>query len=248
MDAGYVQVYRQLYNQHWWWRTRETAVLGAIREFHEPSPDDCVLDIGCGDGLFFDRLKDFGSVEGIEVDPLAVSETGPYRRQIHVGPFDDSFVTTRRYRLITMLDVLEHLDDPTAAAKLVRTLLTPDGLFVLTVPAFQTLWTGHDTMNQHRTRFTRATLRAVLDAAQLEIVASRYLFHWLAAAKLIIRGLECVRGPDQSPPKLPSPFINRLLGTLTTWELRRGKGLGLPFGSSLLMLARPAGAMGRNSN
>src|SRR5690606_16997046 len=117
-----------------------------------------ILDIGCGDGLLFDRLTHLGPVEGIEPDAALLDPAGPWRSRIHVKPFDRSFRPERSFARILMLDVLEHLDDARSAIEHVHDLLQPGGKFYCTVPAFRSLWTNHDVLNQHVTRFRRKEL------------------------------------------------------------------------------------------
>ena len=77
-----------------------------------------ILDIGCGDGLFFDRLLKFGEVEGVEPVGELVNPTGATANRIHVGRFDDRFQpVVNCFELILMLDVLEHLDNPVGAVR-----------------------------------------------------------------------------------------------------------------------------------
>ena len=57
----------------------------------------------------------YGDVEGIEPDAGVVSDESPWRQRIQIRPFDDSFAPGRRYDLIVMLDVLEHIEDPRRA-------------------------------------------------------------------------------------------------------------------------------------
>ena len=68
-----------------------------------------------------------------------VSSDNPHRDRVYIGEFDDRFLPGKRYSLILMLDVLEHLPDPAAALRRVESLLQPDGKFVVTVPAFRAL-------------------------------------------------------------------------------------------------------------
>lgn len=243
MQPDYIAAYRNLYDRHWWWRARERAVLAVLARHHAAWPGDHVLDIGCGDGLFFDRLSAFGAVEGVEPDPLAVSAKGPHRGRIHVRPFDAAFDPGHRFRLIVMLDVLEHLPDADAALRHVHELLAPDGALVVTVPALRWLWTAHDDMNQHVTRYTAAELRTVASEAGLDVVEIHYLFHWMAAAKLAVRLKERLLGAAAGPPRIPPPWLNRLLETVTAVDLRGGRGWGLPFGSSLIAVLRRAAAL-----
>jgi SAM-dependent methyltransferase len=238
MQPEYASAYRELYERHWWWRARERAVLAVLRRRHVARPGDRVLDIGCGDGLFFERLAAFGTVEGVEPDPLAVSANGVHRERIHVRPFDATFDPGHRFRLIVMLDVLEHLDDADGALRHIRRLLAPDGTLVVTVPALRCLWTAHDDMNRHVTRYTAGELRAAAGRADLAVVEMQYLFHWMAAAKLAVRLKERLLGVAPGTPRIPPAWLNRLLETITAVDLRGGRGWGLPFGSSLIAVFR----------
>jgi 2-polyprenyl-3-methyl-5-hydroxy-6-metoxy-1,4-benzoquinol methylase len=99
MDADYGARYRELFKRHWWWRARERVILDALRTHQPRAGWRDVLDVGCGDGLFFDelaRLPGARLVEGVESAPDLVSPDGPHRARIHVTPFDASFDPGRR--------------------------------------------------------------------------------------------------------------------------------------------------------
>src|ERR1051326_7977069 len=164
MDSQYGRHYRDLYQRHWWWRARERLILDVLRAHRPASGWRNVLDVGCGDGLFFDALAQLDGVtlvEGVEPDASLVSRDGPHYDRIHVAPFDARFQPGRRYSLVLMLDVLEHLPDPAAAVSHAISLLEPDGVLLATVPAFMSLWTRHDELNHHYTRYTEQTFRAM---------------------------------------------------------------------------------------
>jgi 2-polyprenyl-3-methyl-5-hydroxy-6-metoxy-1,4-benzoquinol methylase len=239
MDADYGAHYRDLFERHWWWRARERVILAALRA-HEPSRGwSTVLDIGCGDGLFFDalaQLRGVTFVEGVEPAAALVSPDGPHRERIHVVPFDERFDTGRRYSLITMLDVLEHLPDPVAALRHALALLEPDGVFLATVPAFMALWTRHDELNYHYTRYTKESFGALASAAGLRIEDERYFFHWTALAKVATRVAEWAMPGEPRAPAVPAAPINRVLYALSRAEEKVMGGLPLPFGSSLLVV------------
>ena len=239
MDADYGAQYRDLFERHWWWRARERVILDALRT-HEPARGwSTVLDIGCGDGLFFDALAGLRGVtlvEGVEPAAALVSPDGPHRERIHVVPFDERFDTGRRYSLITMLDVLEHLPDPVAALQHALELLAPDGVFLATVPAFRSLWTRHDDLNHHYTRYTKDSFGALARAAGLRIAEERYFFHWTALAKVATRVAEWALPGEPKSPAVPASPVNRTLYALSRAEERVLKGVPLPFGSSLLVV------------
>ena len=100
MDTDYGARYRGLYERHWWWRARERVILDALREHRPPNGGlRAVLDVGCGDGLFFDALlalEGVEIVEGVEPEEALVSANGPHRNRIRVTSFDADFEPGRR--------------------------------------------------------------------------------------------------------------------------------------------------------
>jgi SAM-dependent methyltransferase len=201
-----------------------------------------VLDIGCGGGVFFNALEEFGHVEGVEPDTGLISDDPGIRSRIYAGPFDDAYRPGHTFGLILMLDVLEHLDDPVGALRHVLALLEPGGVILLTVPAFRILWTSHDVLNEHRTRYTKTTLGRVATASGLRFDHMEYFFHWTAAGKLAQHVLEKALRGTPKPAGVPPGAVNTLLYRLSRLEYRASHQLPVPFGSSLLAYGhRPAG-------
>lgn len=245
MDTDYGARYRELFQRHWWWRARERVILDALHAHQPASGWRHVLDVGCGDGLFFDELEKLPgvqSVEGVEPAAALVSSDGPHRTQIHVAPFDESFAPARRYSLVLMLDVLEHLPDPAASLRHALSLLEPDGVFLATVPAFKQLWTRHDDLNHHYTRYDKGSMHALAQSAGLRVDESRYFFHWTAAAKVLTRIKEAVIPGEPASPSVPPAALNRALYALSRLEERLLGRANVPVGSSLLVIGgRPRG-------
>jgi 2-polyprenyl-3-methyl-5-hydroxy-6-metoxy-1,4-benzoquinol methylase len=243
MDSSYGSSYRDLFEHHWWWRARERVILDVLRNHQPVRGWRAVLDVGCGDGLFFDTLAKLNGVtvvEGVESAKELVSPDGPHATRIHITPFDARFQPERRYSLILMLDVIEHLPDPVAAVAHATSLLEPDGVLLATVPAFMTLWTRHDDLNHHYTRYTKRTFRALAAAAGLQIKAARYFFHWLAGAKLAAKLRETLISGQPEVPAIPFAPLNRALYAMSRFEERLVGSLGVPFGSSLLVVGTRA--------
>ena len=146
-----------------------------------------------------------------------------------------------------MLDSLEHIEDDAAAARRAAALLTPGGFFFLTVPALPSLWSVHDEANRHFRRYTRPSLRAVLEGAGLEVETVGSFFGWpvlpMYARKLIGGG----RAPTEAAGDyavLPPPrALNAVLYAATALEQSLAGPYGTPIGSSLFAVARrPAAA------
>jgi SAM-dependent methyltransferase len=238
MDRDYSRRYRELYERHWWWRAREDVILATLDRWKPAGGWDAILDVGCGDGLFFDALEPYGRVEGIEMDPSGIRGDGRWADRIRVAPFDETFQPLRKYALVLMLDVLEHFRDPAAALRRAVDLLEPEGTLILTVPAFPILWTSHDELNHHFARYTRKSLAELAAGARARLVESRYFFRWMAPAKLAVRVKEALTGAAPATPRIPPAWLNRLLYGLSRAEERLLGRLPAPFGASLLAVAR----------
>lgn len=238
MDSAYGQKYRDLYETHWWWRCREQVILAELHRLRPSQSWGRILDVGCGDGLFFPRLSELGEVEGVEPDETLVTAHPAAVPPIYRVAFDDHFQPGKQYGLILMLDVLEHLDEPAKALSRAQQLLKPQGILLLTVPAFQSLWTQHDVLNQHRTRYTIKSFTSMAKGSGLTVLDQRYFFSWLFAAKLAQRGLEKLLKSKPVPPSVPPAWLNRSLERISLLEYRILRLLHPPIGSSLLIIAK----------
>jgi 2-polyprenyl-3-methyl-5-hydroxy-6-metoxy-1,4-benzoquinol methylase len=138
MEADYVRAYPDLYRRHWWWQVRKHIVTEEIRRIVQGGAKPIrILDVGCGAGLFFDVLKTFGDVEGIESDRAAVDSSGPWRSHITLGELDEAYRPKEPFHLILLLDVLEHVSAPESLLRRAARILHPEGRILITVPAFK---------------------------------------------------------------------------------------------------------------
>jgi 2-polyprenyl-3-methyl-5-hydroxy-6-metoxy-1,4-benzoquinol methylase len=236
MDAEYAEAYPTLYENHWWWRVREAILRAKIRAMLDRHPSARILDVGCGAGLFFDVLESFGHVEGIESDPGAIAGAGRRRSRITQGELDASFAPAEPFDLILALDVLEHVARPEAMLRRAWELLKPGGKILITVPAFEWLWTGHDDQNHHLRRYTAPQLQRALRGSGFAAVETRYLFQSLILPKLAVRAMETLTGRRGRVPRIPPPLLN---DACRAWySLEDALAWWLPFGGSVLAEAR----------
>jgi len=236
MDANYGAGYRELFEKHWWWRSRTELIVDQIRKLRPASRAERILDIGCGDALFFDRLAEFGDVEGVEPTAALVNPDNPHRDHVYICPFDEHFQPGKQYSLVLMLDVLEHLTDPVAALQHALRLLAPDGIVIITVPALMALWTNHDVLNHHQTRYSKRSFREVARQSGFRIQEERYFYQWTCPVKLGVRVAEAISRATPQPPKVPARWINEALFHLSRLEQKTLSTLPMPFGSSLMVI------------
>ena len=236
MEADYAAAYANLHRRHWWWRVREDILLTKARQLLRSRDGDIrILDVGCGAGLLFDALDSLGHVEGIESDRIMVEQSGRWRSRIHLGQLD-TYSSDHLFDLILLLDVLEHTERPDLMLQQASQHLKPNGHLVLTVPAFQWLWTSHDDLNHHRKRYTADEVYRLMNEAGLTVIEARYLFQSLTIPKLLIHLKEIVVGRRVTLPRVPPDSLNRML---QRWfHLEDAIAGSLPFGSSVMAVAQ----------
>jgi SAM-dependent methyltransferase len=244
MDEAYRAEYEQLYRAHWWWRAREAILIGVLRR-RQPRPGAAILDVGCGNALSFAALEEFGAVRGIEVDARLLDNSAPVRARISTEPLGSPVYDDPRWRfdVITALDVLEHIDDDRGALASMAGMLNPDGLMLITVPAFELLWDRHDEINHHRRRYTASGLKRCLLGCGVELLELRYLFRGLFIPKLLVRLWNTGRSRKVAQHAIPAPWVNRALERICMLEESILGRVPVPLGTSILAVAqrRPAG-------
>ena len=167
-----------LESQYWWFVGRRAIIERLLQRPHRLtalsgiSPLDGLdlLDIGCGTGANLPMLRRFagpaGRVTGIDFSPLALrfacDHPGLSSARLLQGdamrlPFRDA-----SFDVVTMFDVLEHIPDHCLALQEVLRVLRPGGRYIFSVPAYQHLWSAHDTALHHFRRYEYRDLRALL--------------------------------------------------------------------------------------
>ena len=248
MDEHYGAAYAAVYRGHWWFRARRRVLLAALG----PPPGDAagrrVLDVGCGDGLFFDDLAAYGRVAGIEVEEALLDPDGPHWAAIRTTPLGQDPRDREPHGLVVALDVMEHVEDDSAFAAGLFAATAPGGRLLLTVPAFAALWDRHDEVNHHFRRYTPASLRARLEGAGFVLDACRCVFPSLYAPKRAVAAINRRRRAAASAEidqlAVPPAPLNRLAEAWLVAEDRVQRRLRLNLGSSVLADARrpPSGA------
>lgn len=236
-------LYRQmtiLEEKHWWFLGRRTILDKIIRGLHLPQQAQ-ILDSGCGTGGNLVMLRQHGQVFAMEPNEearamansknVALVRAGRLPEEI---PFDSD-----RFDLITLLDVLEHLEDNVGTLKALSEFLTPSGSVLITVPANQFLWSQHDVVNQHKRRYSLPELRKRVGKAGLNVLFSSYFNMFLLPiiAGVRIYGRLSNRQGDGSDLKLPPAILNSFLNILFSSERFLIGRWALPFGVSAVVIA-----------
>jgi SAM-dependent methyltransferase len=247
MDETLMKATLAVDEHHWWYRGRRRVIRAELDRL--PLPQGArVLDAGCGSGRTLQELVDYGEVCGIELNTDAAElARGRALGDVQVGRLEELPWEDQTFDLITCLDVIEHVPDDTVALAELRRVCRPGGWLLVTVPAYQALWSRHDEANHHYRRYSRAALRAAAASGgwQLERISSfnSLLLAPAAAVRLAQRRLGTRNGYtndlDLGPAWL-NDVLERPLALEASWLAR---GRTLPAGLSLLAVLRrpPAG-------
>jgi SAM-dependent methyltransferase len=154
------------------------SIIACIKELAELGQSPSLLDVGCGLGHLLDVAYDEGfDVEGVEFNPYAVEQTRKkYNFPIYLG--DIAGYSGRQFDVITMFDVVEHLQNPFEAMRKVVTFMKPKGMLVLTTMdcdsvvsrILGTRLEDFRRIREHLFFFTRRSMERVLRQNGLEIV------------------------------------------------------------------------------
>jgi SAM-dependent methyltransferase len=230
---------------HWWFASRRAIVDRIIGRLGLP-PDAAILEPGCGTGGNFPMLARRGQLYAIDADESAIGfaqsrglawvTRGFLPEAI---PFGD-----RRFDLVVMTDVLEHLDDQTGTLRALHARLRPGGWLLMTVPAMAWLWSDHDVTHHHRRRYRASELRALVSACGFDVRYLSYynflLFPVIAGARMWQRvGARDRKGAGRRHDlAMPPAAINSILQRIFSSERYLVGTARIPFGVSLIVLAR----------
>jgi len=200
---------------HWYYRAKAMALLKYLgkRKFSS------ILDVGAGSGYFSQFLLKSGygqnstcvdSNYNEEHVEILEGKRLEYKKSIERSDAD----------LMLLMDVIEHVDDDIGLIQEYSDKLAPGATILITVPAFNFLWSGHDIFLGHKRRYTRSSLIRTVETTGLSIINTSYFFVLvfpLAAAK---------RLSDKFYKTIPecqltrhNPIVNRLLLSLCMCEL-----------------------------
>lgn len=256
----------ELETHYWWFVGRRAIIRQQLQEVCSADlAGKCLelLDIGCGTGANLPMLAQVagqdGFVTALDYSPLALQFAAKELNKQHEAdgsiallrgdatrlPFADN-----RFDVVTMLDVLEHVEDDCAAVSEIYRVLKPGGVFILSVPAYQKLWSAHDEALHHFRRYEYAGLKTVLREGGLQVWRISFAMSIMPPMawfwRRFILPFKPRRARDASRhsegavlPALPD-FANRLLIKYLEVEGAIMRRRPLQFGTSLVAIARKA--------
>jgi SAM-dependent methyltransferase len=242
MELEYELQTHRAEDRHWWYQGRRRVLEQAIARLGLPAQAS-ILDAGCGSGRNMVELAHHGIVTGVELSSTSVQlarerEAG----EVLEGSVMDMPLDDDSFDLTVSLDVIEHLEDDVGALRELRRVTKPGGALLVTVPAYQWLWSGHDEINHHHRRYNRRTLLAAARKAGWQLESSTHFNFLLLPVAILLRGLERFK-PSTTKSSLdlwvpPAPLNWVLRQPLSLEATVIGRGGSIPAGLSLLAVFR----------
>jgi SAM-dependent methyltransferase len=231
----------ELEDRHWWFRARRGVIWSLIARAGLP-PSPRILDAGCGTGRNLLEFGGLGPASGVDAFAQAVDfcrDRG--LEDVRQAPIEELPFDAASFDLLLATDVIEHIDDDTAALRELHRVAARQARLVLTVPAYQWLWSEHDESVHHRRRYTARRLRERVLATGWAPTVETYFFTTVLAPVAFLRTLRTRTGRSGgSDLALPPPALNRVLELVVRGEARLiERGLRLPAGVSLGMVCVP---------
>jgi SAM-dependent methyltransferase len=242
MDRDYELQTHRAEDRHWWYRGRRTVLERVIADLRLPARAR-VLDAGCGSGRNMVELARHGTVTGVELSNTSVCLARARKAgEVIEGSVMEMPFAPDSFDLAVSLDVIEHLQDDLGALRELRRTVAPGGSLLVTVPAYQWLWSGHDEINHHHRRYTRRSLLRVAEQTGWKPVRTTYFNSLLLPVAIVLRVLERLNTKTTESSLdlwVPPAPLNWLLERPLALEAALiGRGRRIPAGLSLLAVFR----------
>ena len=240
MEPGEYRKMAAVEDSMWYYRALHRHVARSLAR--ELPATARVLDAGCGTGGLLRHLRATQpgwTLTGLDFSPLACElareRTGVEITQGSIAalPLADASLDA-----VVSCDVVCQVADPAQAVREFFRVLRPGGTVVLTMPAYQWMYSYHDREVGNLRRYTRGETAALLSGAGFTTVANTYWntlpFPLAVLRRKVFPPSDPASDVGQFPPLLETLF-NDLMAVEHGWL---GQGWRLPFGNSVLTVAR----------
>lgn len=242
----------EMEDMSFWYQHRNECLVETMKANSFPKE---FLDIGGGNGITALAMQNAG-YEVTLVEPytagIANARKRGIRSTIQSTLEEYAAQVSGTAPAAGFFDVMEHIEDDQTFLENINRLLTPDGRIMLTVPAFQSLWSENDVQLGHFRRYTLTQLSDLLAKAGFRVTYATYFFSLVWAPMWLARVLPEKFGikKDNTPGKKRNehmagrPTTARLLRRLLSWEVKaiRNK-TKIPLGTSCLIVAQKTSAL-----
>lgn len=204
-------------DSHWYYRSKAEALARYLDRLQISK----ILDVGAGSGFFSRYLLRITSAQSaccIDINYESDrSELIDGKKIFFSNEIDDT-----EANLVLFMDVLEHVEDDAGFLKIYIDKVAPGTNFLITVPAFDFLWSSHDEFLGHYRRYSILEIERLIKISGLEVICSSYYFGLVFPIASAIRLLEKFNQTNMQPKlglRNHSFLVNFILRLLCKLEI-----------------------------
>lgn len=233
-------------SNYWWYVGRIHIIRAQLKRIQDElgHKDLKILNIGSGTGGTIPMLQEFGEVFNVDVSEQALKilkSKGINNLHKIEGtklPFKANY-----FDVAVAMDVLEHIKEDEQALKEWSRVIKPNGRLVITVPAYQWLWSEHDESLHHFRRYTASNLHKICNQANFKVRKRSYMIMFTFPLVVGYRLLSSIYKRESKDEKSTTHVkVPRLVNSTFVLLLRIESFLlqfiSLPFGTSVLLIGR----------
>jgi SAM-dependent methyltransferase len=240
MDAKSYREMCDLEKQHWWFVARRSILEFFVEKNTKPLAQ--ILEIGAGTGGNLEMLMRHGKVTAIEPNDFArekIREKFGEKISMIKGSLPSELgLQNQGFDLICLFDVLEHVEEDLASLSELKKFLNPNGKIIITVPAFQFLWSLHDEKLHHHRRYNLRSLKNLIKdsgfAAEKITYFNCILFPLAASIRLFEKIIHQRSGGEYHGLPPFNKFLTMIFSSEKFWL----KKFNFCFGLSLLCVLK----------
>lgn len=244
----------QMEADSWWFQYRAGVIVGLMKKYFDKNAK--TIDIGGGNGYTTAVAKQKGfNMELLEPSEAACRNARKRGIDSHAGMLTGEYPDDGEYGQVLLLDVLEHIEDDIGFLRLLNRKISRGGWLLITVPAYQILWSSEDDYANHYRRYTKKKLWDRAEKNNFDVVYAGYFMQFLFFPILFARvGFEKIgllkrqdeRTEEERAAVIDKQFkvkqdgiVNRVLHVIERIEYKKiMSGHHLSYGASVIMVLR----------
>ena len=240
MDPRIYKLHIENEKEHWWYKGRREIISSIISKFVFKNNKLKILDFGAGSGANTIALSHYGEVYVYEKNENALQLLKKRFEKISDIFVLDEINENIFFDLIIATDVIEHIENDDEIIKFFSKVLKNDGNILITVPAYNFLYTERDKVLGHFRRYNINTLKKKTNKYFKIIKLSYYNFFLFFLSLVLFVSLKLfkIKSLITSPENTPNFFLNNLFYKIFASEKFFLKHINFPVGASIVCLAK----------
>ncbi|HEB41651.1 MAG TPA: class I SAM-dependent methyltransferase [Candidatus Dependentiae bacterium] len=241
------RIFFEIEDTSFWYRHRNNCIIAAATNYLKP--DNPIVEIGSGNGFVAQGLINSGfDVILIEPDPTGIiNSKNRGLKKLICSSFDNLTVEENSLENVVLFDVLEHIADDSLILSKVYKSMKNDAIMMITVPAYNFLWSDEDEHDGHFRRYELTKLCRKLKRIGFAVQYTTYFFSLLPMAIILFRTIPSILNLKrqytvrtyQRENRLSTDLFFSLLTKIFAMELKLVKSeRKILFGSSILLVAK----------